>query len=560
MRRLLKPPYPLRVWMIAGIVGLVVIPYLLTVLVILGFLAFEPPSSDEAAPTPRFSTVDSDDTFHLVESQPDRWADPAWREQVGEQLRQLGLRVFLQTTANGVTYALPDSAPTAEEPVREVLVQSGGSVVGKATWLAAPDPSVAEPESALPDQAKLIIAEVESQPGRWDDPAWRSALATRLKEFRLQLQLRRPGGNGFTLPHYEAEHVQFGPYRFGYTLNLRRERDAAVYQNGQWAGDIVWFTVVPETDIARKRYNAVMSTVMPYVVGGLIIGTIWLAIHLAYRSILGPLSTLSHASRQINRGELEFAIPTSPVREVNEFARAFDQMRQGLKESITRQAAMEQERRLFIAALAHDLRTPLTSVRGYLEGLRDGVAATPEKISRYVAVALEKTESLTRLIESLFAFARSEYLEQPPKKERLDLAQTLQAAAEAMLPRAKAKSIHLELRGPQEPIDINADPLMLSRVLDNLLENAIRHTPEGGTINLGCAANRFWVHDSGPGIPADDLPHIFDPLYRGDKSRGTRTEGGAGLGLAIAKRLVDAHGGTISAANDAGARFTVTLP
>ncbi|MFZ5818045.1 MAG: sensor histidine kinase [Bacillota bacterium] len=281
------------------------------------------------------------------------------------------------------------------------------------------------------------------------------------------------------------------------------------------------------------------------------------------RSLNLPLKALGEAAHQVNRGELEFALPASRVRELNELAAAFAAMRDGLRESLTRQAELEQERRLFVAAVAHDLRTPLSSVRGYLEGLRDGVARTPEQVRRYVAVALEKAVALERLVDSFFAYARTEYLEQPPQREELELGELLRASAEALGPGAGGKGVALRLDGPPEPCPIRADRQMLGRVIDNLLENAIRHTPEGGTVTLGWRREgdraRFWVQDTGPGIPPEDLGRVFQPLYRGDRARSTRT-GGAGLGLAIARRLVEAHGGSIAVENRTGARFTVTLP
>ncbi|HLN62760.1 MAG TPA: HAMP domain-containing sensor histidine kinase, partial [Symbiobacteriaceae bacterium] len=193
----------------------------------------------------------------------------------------------------------------------------------------------------------------------------------------------------------------------------------------------------------------------------------------------------------------------------------------------------------------------------------DGVANTPEKMSRYVGVALDKTATLERLIEGFFAYSRVELLEQPPQREPVDLGALLAGAVAAAGPRAQGRSLSLSLDEGPEPCTVNADAAMLTRVVDNLLENAIRYTPEGGAITVGWRSGidhaRFWVQDTGPGIPPDDLGRVFQPLYRGDKARGSRT-GGSGLGLAIARRLVEAHGGTISVENDGGARFTVTLP
>ncbi|HEY3364901.1 MAG TPA: HAMP domain-containing sensor histidine kinase [Symbiobacteriaceae bacterium] len=306
---------------------------------------------------------------------------------------------------------------------------------------------------------------------------------------------------------------------------------------------------------------------VPWLLGAAVLGltaAMALVVWWVGRSLNRPVLDLSRRARLVNQGQLEFDLPQSRVRELNDLAGAFGAMRDGLQSSLIQQAAMEEERRMFIAAVAHDLRTPLTSVRGYLEGLRDGVAHTPEKVERYVAVALEKTGHLERLIADLFAYARTEYLSQPPQRERLDLGVLLAATADGLRPQAEAKGITLGLAAGPEPVLLAGDRLMLGRVVDNLLDNAIRYTPPGGSVTLGWHGMpdecRFWVQDTGPGISPEGLPRVFQPLYRGDKARSTRT-GGAGLGLAIARRLVDAHGGNIAVTNqDGGARFTVTLP
>lgn len=586
MRRLfarLKPPLRMRTWMIAGIVGLVSIPWIGAIAVIGTIQLFEPsPSLGFTTPPPSrlFDPRAAEALYAAVESQPHRWGDPEWRKQVEQQLIQRNLRVFLQNSTGTLTVEIPDpwgtqGAPAvgslleSGRPAREMLIYTDSRLAGKAIWFDTwEDPDTAGVKrQGSSDEVQAVFREVESQSDKWLDPQWRAEMAKKLAPLQLQVSLRDNESNLYVdIPATNpAEWPEVGLPPF----TIRKigpvmipERETAVYRDGRSAGVARWNRVIP-ADLASHHFNAVLDAVLPPTIVGLILFTIWLAIHLAHRAVLRPLSVLSVASRQIKEGDLEFTVPSSPITEVNEFARAYEQMRQGLKESITQQATMEQQRRMFIAALAHDLRTPLTSVRGYLEGLRDGVARTPDKVEKYVAVALEKTESLERLIESLFAFAKTEYLEQLPQRERLELGGLLHTAAEAMLPRARTKQVSIRVDGSLEPCWLEGDRLMLSRVVDNLLDNAIRHTPANGSVTVGWNPGpdqaTFWIHDSGPGIPAEDRPHIFDPLYRGDKARGTRT-GGAGLGLAIAKRLIEAHGGSISATNEGGARFTINLP
>lgn len=563
--------------MIAGIVGLVVIPWIGTFLVV-GLATLFEPDTNAPAYSDRQRLADPHElaaVYAAVEAQPQRWVDPAWRKQMEAELVRLELRVFLQSNDGKQSFELPDpwgpnsaaSGIAETRPTRELLVYADGSVAGKAVWFSTrPEPaSEGRQRPGSPEERQALYRLVESQADRWSDPAWQTELGRKLAPLNLRVELRLPTGhNSYQIPPLDLDElprVGIWPFYSFVAPTTIPERETAVYQHGQAIGIAEWSTVLPPVDLPSRQFQQVLETVMPPVVIGLILLTIWLAIHLAHRAVLRPLGVLSSASRQIQAGDLEFAVPASPIAEVNQFAQAFEQMRQGLKESIAQQAAMEQDRRLFIAALAHDLRTPLTSVRGYLEGLRDGVARTPERMERYVAVALEKTESLERLIESLFAFARTEYLEQPPQLEQLQLVPLLQRAVDGMMPRAQAKQMRLELDGAD--CSIRGDRLMLFRVIDNLLDNAIRYTPPAGRITVGwhCESEQvlLWVHDSGPGIPAEDLTRIFEPHFRGDKARGSRT-GGAGLGLAIVRRLVEAHGGSISVTNENGARFVIRLP
>ena len=427
------------------------------------------------------------------------------------------------------------------------------------TGMFEPEVPREEPPHREREAVELLYRRVESQSARWEEPSFLAEVQPNLDALRLSVRVIAPDGR-VILSTVAVESVRYGPVERSY-VPAPRLRQAAVYQGEREVGQVFWYDQVYS---APPAYSQVQNVIIGWIgIPALIVGTIALAVWLASRAVLAPLKKLSLAAGKINRGELDFDVPTSAVREVTEFAGAFDQMRAGLKESLTRQAAMEQERRMFIAAMAHDLRTPLSSVRGYLEGLRDGVASTPEKRERYISVALEKTGSLERLIESLFAFARTEYLEQPPQMESLVLGELLEGALSGLRPRAEAKGVTLRLDDGPEPCQISGDALMLARVIDNLLDNAIRHTPAGGEVTVGWRHGvdrcRFWVQDSGPGIPPGELAQVFEPLYRGDKARGTRT-GGAGLGLAIAKRLVEAHGGEISVENWEGARFTVVLP
>ena len=282
------------------------------------------------------------------------------------------------------------------------------------------------------------------------------------------------------------------------------------------------------------------------------------------QTVLRPLATMRQAARQVAGGDLEFRLPDPPLREVAEVAEAFDAMGEALRHSIERQAGLEQQRRLLIGAVAHDLRTPLFALRGLLEGLERGLADMPDKTTRYLLLSRQQANTLERLVADLFSYARLEYLEEMPRHGPLDLAELLANAVECIQSRAEEQGIALAAYGPAA-CPLPGDAHLLTRAIENLLDNALRHTPTGGQIAISweraIPEYRFRVADSGPGIAAADLPHIFDPLYRGETSRNRGT-GGAGLGLAIARRILRAHGGDLTAATrpGGGAELVGTLP
>lgn len=282
-------------------------------------------------------------------------------------------------------------------------------------------------------------------------------------------------------------------------------------------------------------------------------------------AIIGPLESTSEAARRIARGEMDVWVPTSQVREIAELNRAFASMSEDLRASLARRAALEEERRLFITAIAHDLRTPLFSLRGSLEGLERGIATSPEQRSRYLRIAAEKADQLERLIADLFTYTRIEYMGEMPSKADVDIIVLLQDIVDGARPRADEQGIAISLGAQDTHVLVEADEHLLTRAIENIIDNALRHTPEGGSVRISAREEdrgvTITVTDSGPGFAEQDLPHVFEPLYRAESSRNRKT-GGAGLGLTIAHRIVTAHGGTLTAGNAAGggAEVVITLP
>jgi signal transduction histidine kinase len=402
---------------------------------------------------------------------------------------------------------------------------------------------------------------------RWEDPAWQAALAPQLATAGLAALLM--DGNGqvaYRSPTWPAStSLDASTSRLPDSPSL----PAATLLAPSDTGTAIAVLIVDPAHLTSSPpeppwFDSDFWLIPLAQLAALLLIVLAIAIFI-YRTFLRPLAQTVDAMRQVGAGDLEVRLPRSRVTEVDEIATAFGTMADELRQSLERQEALEQERRMTISALVHDLRTPLFSLRGSLEGLATGVADSPEKRSRYFRVAREKADALERLISDLFAYTRTEYLEAAPRPEPLELGELLRRTVEGMQPQAEAKGVHLVLEGTTEPAMVAGDPLLLMRAVENVLDNAVRHTPVGGEIRVDWSQSlevvTFTVSDSGPGIATADLPHLFTPLFRGEASRNRRT-GGAGLGLTIARRLLRAHGGDLTAANGrgGGAVFTGTLP
>ena len=276
-----------------------------------------------------------------------------------------------------------------------------------------------------------------------------------------------------------------------------------------------------------------------FLLAGLAIGGFTLVVGLALsRGMSRPLVNLTAATRSVAAGDLNIRVPVHYHGEVRELAIAFNAMTEEL-------ARTDELRRNLTADVAHELRTPLSVIRGKLEGVLDGVyPSTPEHLSPI----LEEIRLLARLVEDLHLLSMAEAGQLTLEKRPTDVGALLRDAQVNFGPQAADRGVTLALDLPTELPIVMADQRRIGQVLGNLLTNALRHTPPGGCVTLSATASeeivRVTVGDTGPGIPSDDLPYIFERFWRGEKSR-SRAGGGAGLGLAIAKHLVQAHGGEI---------------
>jgi signal transduction histidine kinase len=284
--------------------------------------------------------------------------------------------------------------------------------------------------------------------------------------------------------------------------------------------------------------------------------------------LAGRIERVRAGTALLASGRLEETLEVDGNDEIGRLAGDFNDMAAALKQATAREREVERARRDLIAAISHDLRTPLSAARALVEAVADGVAADPETEERYLRSAQREIGHLSKLVDDLFELAQIDAGELRLTLERASLHDLISDTLSSFQLQAEQRGVRLvgEVKGDIDPVLMN--PPKLQRVLHNLVANALRHTSADGTIFLRAMPQgsivEVEVADTGEGIDPEDLPHIFERTYRGEKSRtrpGVEGTPGAGLGLTIARGLVEAHGGTISVESQrgSGARFRFTL-
>jgi signal transduction histidine kinase len=287
--------------------------------------------------------------------------------------------------------------------------------------------------------------------------------------------------------------------------------------------------------------------------------------YLLAASMTQSLYLLQRAAHRMATGDFSARVNLEEMDELADVAEAFNMMADELEKSFSRQKALEQSRRNLVAAVSHDLRTPLTSIRAMTEALTDEVVTDPETIQRYYRTIRTQIESLSGLINDLFELSQLDTEEIELHLEPVNLNDLVSDVLESMQAQARSGGVTLEGIFSEDLPLVRAETSKVQRVLDNLVQNAIRHTPAGGTISLATRAVpdgvQVDVTDTGEGVVPQDIPHLFDQFFRGERSRSRET-GGSGLGLTIARRIVEAHQGRIWVESQPGqgARFSFVLP
>jgi signal transduction histidine kinase len=322
--------------------------------------------------------------------------------------------------------------------------------------------------------------------------------------------------------------------------------------NGQTVGTLVVTRLEMPIPV---RFLA--GLIVPIAIVSFFTGALTLLIgFLLARRVVTPLADVIAAAQAVAAGDLSARVP-SAVRgpdDLRSLSDSFNRMADTLERS-------DRERREFLADIAHELRTPLTIIRGRLEGIVDGVYPADEA---HTAPALEEAYLLERLVEDLRLLTLAESRQLHFDRQSIQLDDLAERAADLFRAEAEEKHITLSVRVPALAPAVTADPQRVGQVIGNLLSNAMRYVPENGQVTIEVrpaeAGGRVGiaVRDNGPGVAESDLPKIFDRFWRGEKSRA-RSEGGAGLGLAIARQLIEAQGGSIRAANVPGGGLEVSF-
>jgi len=396
------------------------------------------------------------------------------------------------------------------------------------------------------DFIDIVTAHYEEN-GSWDDVI--DAVRSQTKDPQTFTGLVVVGQDGrVVLPDRDTHIGQSIPGRqlaLGTPLELDGERIGTLLENAP---------PPPPRKPEDERYLARTDQALILAAGGVSVLALLLGV-LSSRTLTRSLRELTAATQAMAQGNLEQMVPVRSKDELGQLATSFNRMSADLAHS-------NELRRQMTADIAHDLRTPLTVIKGYTEALRDG-DLPPTQVT--FETMYQEAQLLSHLIDDLRVLSLADAGELTLNRRATAPQELLSQAQAAYLPQAREADVALVIELDEAVPDVSVDPERMVRVLENLIGNALRYTAAGGQITLGACTHEagilLSVCDTGSGIPPEDLPHIFDRFYRGDAARQA-DDGESGLGLAIAKSLVEAHGGTIAVSSTVGqgTRFEIVLP
>lgn len=275
------------------------------------------------------------------------------------------------------------------------------------------------------------------------------------------------------------------------------------------------------------------------------------------RSILSPIKQLIISARKISEGDLEYSVATSKKDELGELSNTFEAMRLSLKQAKAEQARYERNRQELIASISHDLSTPLTSIKGYVKGIQDGIANTPDKLERYLHIIYKTASDMEELIGNLFQYSKLDIERMPFHFEEVNVYSFFEDFIDELSFDLEGQEGTATFEAdPHDDYIVKADREQLKRVVTNIVQNSLKYMDKrqkkiGVRLISDDTEVKVAIQDNGSGIAKEDIPHIFDSFYRTDASRNSST-GGSGLGLAIVKKIIEEHGGKVWADSELG--------
>ncbi|MFE5321949.1 ATP-binding protein [Paenibacillus sp. NPDC056579] len=457
------------------------------------------------------------------------------------------------------------------------------ALLGDVKSIYKPDGSERNTIAAVIEQEADVSAEIRvrslNSPDSLLESKVQELLDTQLTAIRMALIVRKEGQIVYASPSIDEPELLEALPAFGSGGDFHEEKmknrgpwndrqahwfitkqNDMLFTDGSKGSAFIAMDMNPLGRFAHRYFSVFLITLL-----AILVLTNGLLTYFVSRSIIRPLRSLQKAADQIKEGNLDFVVKPESKDEIGELASSFEQMRSRLKQSVQLQLQYEENRKELISNISHDLKTPVTAIKGYVEGIIDGVTNTPEKLDKYVKTIYNKSVQMDRLIDELFLFSKLDLNSQPFHFEQVDLIAFLQDCTDELHMDIEKQGVSFQFE-PQPGVTeawVAADRDKLKRVLVNIMENAMKYMDkEQGFIRMRMkdegAAYAIEIEDNGQGIDAEALPHIFDRFYRADRSRNRNT-GGSGLGLAIAKQIIEEHEGGITAASEPGGGTVITI-
>ena len=413
----------------------------------------------------------------------------------------------------------------------------------------------------------------EENPEKFNDESYLEHIDYRLSEKLSELVVRKNGVYTYQsevlkgknidelLPAYDEDEniCDVALYKGGDYQTLVKQINFSDSHGNEYSVSILTSLnqIVPQLKMFAIELFAAVFLIL--VITSLILN-LWI-----YRSVVTPLNKLKLATHNIQAGNFDFEMPNVPKNEIGDVCRDFEEMRVILKQSSEDKIRSDMEEKELIRNISHDLKTPLTAIKGYVEGLRDGIADTPEKQAKYIKTISNKVNDMDKLIDELTIYSRLDANRILYTFIKLNVSDYFDDCCEEIGTELDASGIELNYRNHiDKPVMIVADPEQLKRVINNIISNSVKYMVEGrkGKIDIDLYDEGEYVHvvmaDNGKGIAGKDISRIFERFYRTDESRNSK-QGGSGIGLAIVKKIVEDHKGKIWAESVEGEGTTMHL-